>query len=91
MGWQDKGKDYDYLVLIGTKDPRFPFQYLDTTPYVCFWIPRNDVEALMFKGASIGGIIQITTNFNSVTNKQSKMVLSHMVRLEDISALIESA
>ena len=91
LGWKDKGKDYDYLILIGEKDNRFPDQYLDTTPYVCFFIPLKDVEALMYKGASIGGIIQLTSNFKSVGNQQSKMLLSRMARIEDILALIEHA
>jgi len=91
LGYKDKGKDYDYLVLIGEKDDRFPDQYLDTTPYVCFFIARNDVEELMYKGKSIGGVIQLTTNFNKVGNRQSKMLLSHRVKLEAILALIEPA
>jgi hypothetical protein len=91
LGWLDKGKTYDYLVLIGAKDHRFPNQYLDTTAYVCFFIPRKDVESLMFKGASIGGVIQITTKFKSVASAQSKMLLTHMVRLGDLMALIENA
>ena len=90
LGWKDKGKDYDYLILIGEKDYRFPDQYLDTAPYVCFFIPRKDVEMLMFKGASIGGIIQLTTNFKSVENQKSKMLLSYMVKIEDVSALIRT-
>jgi len=88
LGYKDKGKVYDYLILIGPKDKRYPDQYVDTTPYVCFFIPKSDVESLMFKGASIGGIIQLTTNFKTVKNEQSKKLLSHMVKLEDISALI---
>jgi hypothetical protein len=91
LGWKDKGKDYHYLILLGEKDDRFPDQYLDTTPYVCFFIPRADVETLMFKGASIGGIIQLTTHFRSVENQQSKLLLSHMVKIGDISTLIKHA
>ena len=56
---------------------------------MCFFIPKQDVDTLMFKGASIGGIIQITTNFKSVGNRQSKMLLKHMVKLEDIAAHIK--
>ncbi len=44
LGWKDKGKTYDFLVLIGEKDDRFPNQYLDTSRYVCFLIPRKEVE-----------------------------------------------
>jgi len=91
LGYKNKGKAYDYLVLIGEKDSRFPDQYLDSTSYVCFFIPRSDVEMLMFKGDSVGGIIQLTTNFKSVGNHQSKMLLSHMVKLEDILVLIRPA
>ncbi len=34
----------------------------------CFFIPHRDIERLMFKGADIEGIIQITTNFKSIMN-----------------------
>jgi hypothetical protein len=91
LGYKDKGGNYDYLVLIGDKDNRFPDQYLDTTPYVCFLIARKDVGELMYKGESIGGVIQLTTHFETVGNQQSKMLLSHMVKLEAILALIEPA
>jgi len=89
LGWKDKGKDYDYLILIGQKDDRFPGQYLDATRYVCFFIPRQKVDSLMFKGAAIGGVIQLTTNFKSIENQQSKMLLVHMVKIEEVSALIK--
>ena len=91
LGWKDKGKSYDYLILLGEKDLRFPSQYLDTGPYACFFIPRPEVEALMFKGASIGGIIQITTNFKHVTAKQSMMLLRYLTKLDDILALTDPA
>ncbi len=29
LGWKDKGKIYDFLVLVGEKDHRFPNQYID--------------------------------------------------------------
>jgi hypothetical protein len=89
LGWKDKGKEYDYLVLVGEKDNRFPGQYLDTAPYVCFLIPRMDVGGVMFKGTSIGGIIQLTSNFRSISNHQSKLLLRRLVKIGDILALIE--
>ena len=91
LGWQDKGKGYDYLVLIGERDDRFPHQYLDDTCYVCFLIPRPNVEKLMFKGKSIGGIIQLTTNFKAVSNKQSRMLLEYMVPLSAVLTLMQSS
>jgi hypothetical protein len=45
----------------------------------------------MFKGGTIGGIIQITTNFNSISNQKSKMLLKYLKKEEDILALIENA
>ncbi len=91
LGWKDKGKNYDFLVLVGEKDRRFPDQYKDDTPYVCFLIPRADVESLMFKGAAIGGIIQITSNFSKVQNIQGRKLLNYMVCIEDIPGLIAQA
>jgi hypothetical protein len=88
LGWKDKGKNYDYLVLIGEKDYRFPDQYLDDTPYVCFFIARDDVESLAYKGTSIGGIVQITTNFKAVGSPKAKQLLLRLARLEDVSALM---
>ncbi len=43
----------------------------------------------MFRGASIGGIIQITTNFRSITNQQSKLLLTYLVSLDEILRMIE--
>jgi hypothetical protein len=91
FGWKDKGKIYDFLVLIGQKDDRFPEQYLDDTRYVCFLIPRKDVEKIMVKGASIGGMIQITTNFKLLSNPRSKLLLSYLKRIDEILELIKTA
>ena len=91
LGWKDKGKDYDFLILVGEKDDRFPEQYPESNKFVWFLIPRLDVEKLMFKGGTIGGIIQITTNFNSISNQKSKMLLKYLKKEEDILALIENA
>ena len=91
LGFRDKGKDFDYLLLIGDKDHRFPEQYPDATPYVWFLIPRQEVAPLMFKGGTIGGIIQLTTKFKAVSNQKSKMLLKYLVRQEEILARIQNA
>src|SRR5438445_38697 len=43
LGRLDKGKEYDYLVLVGDKDPRYDPQYPIDLPYVFFLVPRSDV------------------------------------------------
>jgi hypothetical protein len=90
LGSRDRGKVYDYLILVGEKDGRFPDQYLDTSPYVCFFIPRNEVESLMFRGRQIGGIIQITTNFKTIWNQKSKLLKKYMVKVGDVLALLDT-
>lgn len=32
LGWKDKGKDFDFMLLIGEKDPRYLDQYIDSSP-----------------------------------------------------------
>lgn len=66
LGSMDRGKVYDYLVLIGEKDLRYHDDILDDSPYVYFMIPIGFVSQLMNRGRTIGGVIQITTNLNKL-------------------------
>ena len=85
LGWLDKGKDYDFLLLIGEKDDRFSDQSIDSTPYVYFLVPMSEVAAVMDSGASIGGMIQITTNLSKLRRKQSPVrLLDFQHNFEDI-------
>ena len=51
LGWLDKGKDYDYLILLGEKDHRYQELYLDDSPYVAFIVPLKDVPAICSVGS----------------------------------------
>ncbi len=79
LGWKNRGKDFDFLLLVGDKDPRFPTQYPDDSPYVFFLLPRNEVEAVMTKGGSIGSSTQITTNLSKALSAASQALKKHMV------------
>jgi hypothetical protein len=43
LGWLDKAKTYDYLILLGEKDVRYEEQYLDDSPYIAFLVPFKNV------------------------------------------------
>lgn len=60
--YKNKGKDFDFLLLMGDKDKRFLEQYPDDSPYVYFLIPKKNVLEIMTSGASIGANVQIITN-----------------------------
>ena len=92
LGWLDKGKDYHYLLLIGEKDPRYFDQYPDETPYVYFLLPIQSVPAVMDKGRTVGGVIQITTNLAKLQNKANRpTLLDFQVSFEALKPLLESA
>lgn len=78
MGWLDKGKDYDYLVLVGEKDHRFPDQYIDQSPYVAFAIPSAVVPGICSSGRSVGSNVNLTTNFASLRSEASRTIVRHM-------------
>lgn len=88
LGYLDKGKDYDFLLLIGDKDYRFKNQYLDDSPYVFFLLPECTVRFVMTSGKSIGGNIMVTTNFQSIRSEKSKLIHKHMVASNDILTIL---
>lgn len=88
LGYLDKGKNYDFLVLVGDKDSRYPDQYLDSSPYVFFLIPRNKVTELMSSGSSIGGSMQLGTNFDTLRSPRTLGILAHMVDADKITKIL---
>lgn len=88
LGWSGK-KDYDFLVLVGEKDRRYPQQYVDSSPYVFFLIPRKDVPRIFTKGESSGSNVQLTTNLSGVRAHASVAIKKRMVPEELITSLIE--
>ena len=91
MGWKDKGKDYDFLLLVGDKDKRFPTQYKDSSPYVFFLIPIAMVPSICSSGATIGANVQLTTNLNNAKSPTSVAIKSYRVQEEEISPLLAGA
>ena len=89
LGWRDKGKDFDFLLLIGEKDHRFPEQYLDKSPYVFFLIPKGHVQEVATKGGLIGASVQITTNLSKAQSPASAALKTFMVSMELIDTLVE--
>lgn len=91
MGWLDKGKDYDYLILLGEKDLRYQDQYLDDSPYVAFIVPLGDVPAICSVGRTIGANVNLTTNLRTVNSQAGRTLLTHMTSMRLIDELLSSA
>lgn len=90
MGWLDKGKDYDFLILLGAKDFRYQDQYLDDSPYVAFIVPLKDVPAICSVGSTIGANVNLTTNLRTVNSEAGRMLISHMNSMKLIDELLSS-
>jgi hypothetical protein len=88
LGWKDKGKDYDFLLLVGEKDLRFPTQYLDESPYVFFLVPHSEAVTVMSSGAAIGGNVQIISNLAKAKSASSVAIKRHMVPDHAINELL---
>lgn len=88
LGWKDKGKDFDYLLLVGDKDHRFESQYPDSSPYVFFLIPRAYVEELMSSGGVIGSAVQIVTNLQKAKSPKSLLIKKHLVSFKTITEVL---
>jgi hypothetical protein len=67
-------KAYDYLVLMGEKDPRYDDQYPDDLEFVFFLVPRLDVDQI-----KTGNDIAINTNFATLKAPRSKALKRHLV------------
>ena len=89
-GWQDKGKDYDLLVLIGEKDDRFPAQYLDGSPWVFFLVPHAEVATVTSRGGDSGSSIFLNTNLEGIrpTSRTSVALRRYMVPMTVIEELL---
>ncbi|HMM46291.1 MAG TPA: hypothetical protein PKE41_11790 [Candidatus Macondimonas sp.] len=91
LGWKDKGKDYDLLLLVGDKDLRYPEQYKDSSPYVFFLVPKAHVPSICSSGSAIGANVQLTTNLARAMSPASIALKSYMVSATEISAVFASA
>lgn len=91
LGWKDKGKAYDFLLLVGDKDTRFPNQYKDSSPYVFFLLPRAHVLSVCNSGRAIGANVQLTTNFARAISPTSLALKAHAVLEAEVSAIFANA
>lgn len=91
LGHLDKGKDYDFLILLGEKDERYPSQYVDNSPFVCFLVPREIVPSLMSKGSLVGGMIQLSSNLTTGWSEKSAIIRRYMIALSDMEELLNSS
>ncbi len=91
LGWKDKGKVYDFLLLVGDKDARYPDQYRDSSPYVFFLVPRHQVLSVCNSGAAIGANVQLTTNLTRALSPTSLALKSFMVPEAEIAAVFSNA
>jgi len=88
LGWRDKGKDFDFLLLIGEKDRNFLEQYPDDSPFVFFLIPRGHMQKVVTKGGIIGASIQMTTNLSRALSPASAALKTFMVSMELVAPLL---
>lgn len=91
LGWKDKGKDFDFLLLVGDKDLRFIEQYPDDSPYVYFLIPFMGVADILTSGTAIGSNVQINTNLATAKSFASIAIKKRMVSAVVIDELLSQA
>lgn len=80
-------KEYEYLVLVGEKDPRYEAQYPADLPSVCFLVPRRDVEPIM-----TGKDIALSTNLETVRARKSEALKRCLVvSADEFTRLLDNA
>lgn len=89
LGRQNKGKDYDYLILVGDKDPDHEYYRKDPScpcpNFVFFIVPHSKVSACKGRGDAIG----LNTNFNTIrsSNRTSKELCEKLKPWRDLEKL----
>lgn len=68
-------KEYDFLVLVGDKDPRYDSQYPPDLEYVCFVIPRNEVDTIK----SSGNCVALNTNLTTARAPKARILKRYLV------------
>jgi hypothetical protein len=80
VGYKDKGRDYDYLILMGATS--YGYQY--------FLIPFSEVKSVCTSGASIGSNVQANTDKKRVSNKGTgKIIWSFEVSEKELVAFFK--
>lgn len=102
-GHLNRGKDNDFLLLVGNKDLRHTDAYLDNSPFVYFLLPAavvKDVNSTVVRKRSQGGTLNLDTDLYGIQegwqrglkSKRKQFVLvSHMVSEETIRDLEKRA
>jgi hypothetical protein len=72
-------KEYDFLVLLGEKDPRFEEQYPADLPYVCFLVPRCDVNNIR----NGGNCVALNTNLTTARSVKAQVLKRYLIRTPD--------
>ncbi len=78
-------KEYEFLILLGEKDPVWRDQYPPDLQYVIFLVPRSDVDHI-----KTGNQIAINTNLARVRAKRSLALKRYLVMDKDGLALLTS-
>jgi len=73
---QNETKEFDYLVLAGSKNPRYEYPDL---PYVFFVVPRIAVNGI----TSRGNCIALNTNLRTVRAPKAAMLWCYLVRSQN--------
>jgi hypothetical protein len=82
-----RNKKYDYLVLVGEKDPRYADQYPADLAFVFFLVPRPDVDRIR-----TGEDIAMNTNLAAVRAGSSLALRHHLVTAGDrFTSLVAAA
>jgi hypothetical protein len=79
-------KKYDYLVLIGEKDPRYCDQYPANLAYVFFLVPRPDVDDI-----KTGDDIAMSTNFATIRGRSSALRRYLVTAADTFKNLLDTA
>ncbi|MGQ0650751.1 MAG: hypothetical protein ACT4P4_00565 [Betaproteobacteria bacterium] len=88
LGWNNYGKDFDLLLLVGEKDRRYPKQYLDDSAYVYFLVPKARVEELMTVDRHMNaGHITVSTNLANTQSSRSSFLRTFMVPFQHVERL----
>jgi hypothetical protein len=81
-------KEYDFLVLMGDKDPRFDAQYPADLPWVCFLVPRRDVGNIR----SRSNCVALNTNLATARAYKARVLKRYLVRSrEHFTTVLENA
>ena len=81
-------KDFDAMVLVGVKDPRYSSQYKDQqSPYVIFVVPRDKLDPLVIQNGRTRSI-NLTTNPAKARSAAAPLYHSYQVTEAELKVLL---